>query len=330
MPATWEGKKVLVTGAGGFIGSHLVEHLAARGARVTAFVRYNSRSQLGLLQYARFDRASVEILMGDLKDSDTVRRGVRNVEVLFHLGALVAIPYSYHSPLDFVQTNVMGTAHVLAAALEAGVSRMVHTSTSEVYGTAQYTPIDEHHPLQAQSPYSASKIAADKLAESFFRSYGLPVATIRPFNAYGPRQSARAVIPTIISQGLTGDVIRLGSTHPTRDFTHVKDLVEAFVRVAEEDRLVGQVVNVGSGQEIAIEDLVAVIGEAMGTSLRVDMDERRVRPPTSEVTQLMADTRQAQAVLGWRPQVSLRDGLRETIAWIREHLDLYRPGEYAI
>lgn len=327
---TWEGTRVLVTGAGGFIGSHLVERLVARGAHVRAFVRYNSRNDPGLLRHARLDRASHEVMMGDLKDPDTVRRAARDVEVIFHLGALVAIPFSYQAPLDFVQTNVLGTAHVLAAALETGVKRLVHTSTSEVYGTAEYTPIDERHPLQGQSPYSASKIAADKLAESFFRSYGLPVATIRPFNTYGPRQSARAVIPTIISQAVIGNVIRLGATHPTRDFTYVEDLVEAFMSVAEEEHLIGRVINIGSGLEITVEDLVKLVSEMMDKELRIDVEEQRIRPVRSEVERLIADARQARAILGWYPQVSFREGLRATAAWIRDHIESYRPGDYII
>lgn len=320
----------MVTGAGGFIGSHLVEHLAQQGADVKAFVRYNSRNDPGLLRHLPSESRRVEIMAGDLKDSETVRRVLKDMHVVFHLGALVAIPYSYQSPLDFVQTNVFGTVHVLTAALAAGVERVVHTSTSEVYGTARYVPIDEDHPLQGQSPYSASKIAADKFAESFYRSFGLPVSTVRPFNAYGPRQSARAVIPTIITQALRGDVIRLGSLHPTRDFTYVRDLVDGFVRVAEDERTVGRVLNLGSGEETSVEQLVALIGSLLGKTLRIEVEERRVRPPLSEVERLIADTRLAQDVLGWGPRVSLPDGLGETIAWVRNHLDLYQPGEYVI
>jgi dTDP-glucose 4,6-dehydratase len=268
--------------------------------------------------------------MGDLKDPEAVRKAVRGTDVVFHLAAVVAIPYSYRSPLDFVQTNVIGTAHLLAAALEAGVRRVLHTSTSEVYGTAQYSPIDEQHPLQGQSPYSASKIGADKLVESYQRSFGLPAVTVRPFNAYGPRQSARAVIPAIIVQALAGSTIRLGSLHPTRDFTYVGDTVEGFLRAGEVGGIEGRVFNLGSGREISIEGLVGAIGRLLGTQLRVEADEQRVRPAASEVERLIGDASQAQAVLNWRPAVAMEQGLASTIEWMRGHPDLYRPGEYAI
>ncbi len=325
------GSKVVVTGAGGFIGSHLAERLCRSGARVQAFVRYNSRGDHGLLRYLDADvQADIEVVAGDLKDPDTVRKTIRGAEVVFHLAALVAIPYSYHAPLDFVQTNVLGTAHVLAAALDAGVRRVVHTSTSEVYGTAQYTPIDERHPLQGQSPYSASKIAADKLAESYARAFDLPVVTVRPFNTYGPRQSARAVTPAIIVQALAGPSIRLGSLHPTRDFTYVTDIVDAFVQAGETEGVDGRVFNFGSGTEITIEALVHTIGSLLGTSLHVEVEERRVRPPRSEVEQLVADASLARQVLGWRPAVSLDQGLAATIEWCRGHRDLYQPASYAV
>lgn len=326
----WNGTNVVVTGAGGFIGSHLSERLCQLGAHVRAFVRYNSRGDVGQLQHvARDVRAHIEIVMGDLKDPETVRKAVRGMDVVFHLGALVAIPYSYHSPLDFVQTNVLGTAHVLAAALDAGVRRIVHTSTSEVYGTAQYTPIDERHPLRGQSPYSASKIAADMLVESYYRSFQLPAVTIRPFNAYGPRQSARAVIPAIIVQALGGETVKLGATHPKRDFTYVDDTVEGFVRIGQGD-IVGDVFNVGSSQESTIEELVVVISRLLGKQLRISVDHQRLRPPQSEVQELVADSSQARAVLGWRPTVSMEDGLATTIEWLRAHLHQYRPEVYAI
>ncbi len=326
----WSGTRVLVTGGGGFIGSHLAERLCRLGAHVRAFVRYNSRGDLGQLHHAAPDvRRELEVVMGDLKDPETVRKAVRSMDVVFHLGALVAIPYSYASPLDFVQTNVMGTAHVLTASLDVGVRRIVHTSTSEVYGTAQYTPIDERHPLRGQSPYSASKIAADMLAESYYRSFHLPVVTIRPFNTYGPRQSARAVIPAIIVQALGGETVRLGATQPTRDFTYVDDTVEGFVRIGQED-VVGEVFNIGSGREIGIEDLVALIGRVLGKRLRIHVEDERLRPPLSEVQQLIADASQASAALGWRPTVSMDDGVATTIEWLRAHLHQYRPEVYAI
>jgi dTDP-glucose 4,6-dehydratase len=328
---TWHGVSVLVTGAGGFIGSHLAERLAREGARVRGFVRYNSRRDAGLLADVAPEAArDIEIVMGDLKDPESVRRAVAGTEVVFHLAALVGIPYSYHAPLDYVQTNVLGTAHLLAAAREAGVRRVVQTSTSEVYGTAQYAPMDERHPLQGQSPYAASKIAADKLAESYHRSFDLPVATIRPFNTYGPRQSARAVIPTIITQALAGPTVRLGALHPTRDLTYVSDIVEGFLRVGSDARAVGEVFNVGAGRELAVEDLVQVVGRALGTPLRIEVEPERVRPARSEVERLLCDAARAREILGWRPAVSLEGGIAATIEWIRGHLDRYPSGVYVL
>lgn len=331
MTRSWSGTPVLVTGAGGFIGSHLSERLVREGARVRAFVRYNSRGDEGQLDHVPAEvRAEIEVVMGDLKDPETVRRALRGREVVFHLGAVVAIPYSYLSPLDFIQTNVLGTAHVLAAALDAGVRRVVHTSTSEVYGTARYVPIDEGHPLQGQSPYAASKIAADALAESFYRAFGLPVVTIRPFNTFGPRQSARAIIPAIIVQALSGEVVRLGALHPSRDFTYVEDIVDGFLRVGEVEGVTGRVFNLGSGRETAVEDLVGIIGQHLGKALSIQVETRRLRPPASEVERLLADASQAHQVLDWWPRTPLEDGLAATIEWLQGHLDLYRPGAYAI
>jgi len=293
----WRGTAVLVTGAGGFIGSHLAERLAGEGARVRAFVRYNSRSDPGLLRVVAPETSSaLEVVMGDLKDPESVRRAVAGSEVVFHLAALVGIPYSYHAPLDYVQTNVLGTAHLLAAAREAGVRRLVQTSTSEVYGTAQYAPIDERHPLAGQSPYAASKIAADKLAEAYHRSFDLPVATIRPFNTYGPRQSARAVLPTIITQALAGEHIKLGALHPTRDLTYITDIVEAFLAVGAHERAVGEVFNVGTGREVTVEQLVEVVGRAVGKRLRIEVEAERLRPARSEVERLLCDASRAHEV----------------------------------
>ncbi len=331
MSVGWEGRQVLVTGAGGFIGSHLVERLVELGARVRAFVRYNSRDDPGLLKLlpeATFQQ--IEIVAGDLRDAEAVAQATEDVEVVFHLGALIAIPYSYVHPREVIETNVMGTLNVLMAARRHNVSRVVHTSTSEVYGTARYVPIDEGHSLQGQSPYSASKIGADKIAESFYYSYDLPVAIIRPFNTYGPRQSARAVIPTIITQALSRDVIHLGSLTPTRDFTFVKDTVEGFLVVAGSPEAIGQEFNLGCDSEISIGDLARKILDLMGKDLPIHTDERRLRPTKSEVERLWADNRKAREVLGWRPRTSLDDGLRQTISWISEHLDLYRLGEYQI
>lgn len=328
---SWRGVSVLVTGAGGFIGSHLAERLAQEGARVRGFVRYNSRHDAGLLRYVAPPVArGIEVVMGDVKDPESVRRAVAGSEVVFHLAALVGIPYSYHAPLDYVQTNVLGTAHLLAAAREAGVRRLVQTSSSEVYGTAQYAPIDERHALVGQSPYAASKIAADKLAEAYHRSFDLPAATIRPFNTYGPRQSARAVLPTIITQALQGETIRLGSVHPTRDLTYITDMVDAFLAVGAQEQAVGEVFNVGSGREVAVEQLVEVVGSALGRQLRIEVEPQRVRPARSEVERLLCDAGRARQALGWRPAVSLEEGVAATIEWIRGHLDLYPSGVYAL
>jgi dTDP-glucose 4,6-dehydratase len=322
-------KKIVVTGASGFIGSHLVEQLVTHGARVRAFIHYNSRNDRGLLELV--DKAilrEVEIVRGDLQDQEAVRLALKDREIVFHLGALVAIPYSYLHPFNFVQTNILGTAHVLNAALACGIERLVHTSTSEVYGTAQYHPIDEKHPLVAQSPYAASKIAADKLAESYYLSFGLPVATVRPFNTYGLRQSARAVIPTIIAQALSQDVIKLGATLPQRDFTYITDTVDGFLRIAECDQAIGQVVNLGSGQAVSINEIVTRVGAILGRSLPILLEPSRLRPVHSEVGLLVADNQKAAALFGWRPTVSLEEGLRKTIDWIARHLSLYKTEHY--
>lgn len=325
----WSGRRVLVTGAGGFIGSHLAERLVELGAEVRALVRYTSMGSAGWLDTSPY-RREMEIIRADITDREMVGRAVRGTEVVFHLAALIGIPYSYHAPESYVRTNVEGTLVVLQAALACDVGRVVHTSTSEVYGTARRVPIDEDHPLQAQSPYSATKIAADKLAESFHLSFGLPVTTLRPFNTYGPRQSARAVIPAIITQCLTGDVVRLGSLHPTRDLTYVADTVEGFIRAAQCVEAAGATINVGSGQETSIGDLARMITELAGRPVAIETQEERVRPATSEVERLLADNRRARALLGWTPQTSLTDGLQRTIEWLSEHLDRYRVGEYAI
>lgn len=322
---------VLVTGAGGFIGSHLVERLLDAGANVRCFVRYNSRGDYGFLGlFAPSRLEQLDIVQGDLKDEDAVRDAAAGVEVIFHLGAIIPIPYSYVHPREVIETNVTGTFNILAAARAHGGIRVVHTSTSEVYGTAQYTPIDESHPLQGQSPYAASKIAADKLAESFYLSYDLPVVTVRPFNAYGPRQSARAIIPTVIAQALTRNRVMVGDLEPTRDFNFVEDLADAFVRAGASDRAVGEVINVGSGQEISIGDLTRLIIELTGRSVEVVQDERRKRPAKSEVRRLLAANGKAKRLLGWRPQTPLREGLRHTIEWIDRHIERYRPDAYQI
>lgn len=327
----WQGKGVLVTGAGGFIGSHLVETLVRRGAKVRAFVRYNSSQDIGRLRYlppAVFRK--VEVYSGDLRDEHAVWKASQGVQVIFHLGALIAIPYSYVHPREVVQTNVVGTLNVLQAAMRNGVERLVHTSTSEVYGTAQYVPIDERHPLMGQSPYAASKIGADKLVESFYLSFGVPVATLRPFNTYGERQSQRAVIPTIIAQALRGKVVQLGALHPTRDFTHVSDTVEAFLRVALAPEAVGRVLNAGSGKETTIQSLAETVAELLGKKIRIEVDRKRLRPKDSEVGRLLADAREARRVLQWKPRVDLRTGLQRVIDWISSHPEDYAARGYVI
>jgi len=324
--------KVLITGAGGFIGSHLAEELVRQGEEVRAFVRYNSRDERGLLEDSPQEiQSQIEIVSGDLKDPDGVRKAVKGCSKIFHLGALIAIPYSYIHPFDFIQTNVVGTCHLLNACLEENaLERFVHTSTSEVYGTAQYIPIDEKHPLRAQSPYAASKIAADKLVESYYLSFGFPVATIRPFNTFGPRQSLRSVIPTIISQAIESRKIRLGNTQPRRDFLFVKDTVRGFIQVGKCDGAVGKVVNVGTGTDISIRELVKKVLALMGKKAEVEVEDRRIRPEESEVMQLLSDTRLAQKLFQWAPRYTLEEAMRETIEWYREHLARFKVGSYPL
>jgi dTDP-glucose 4,6-dehydratase len=323
-------KTTLVTGAAGFIGSHLTERLVRDGYAVRVLVRYNSRDDRGHIdRLPREIRESVEISRGDLKDPEAVRRAVAGREWVFHLGALIAIPYSYENPLDVAQTNVLGTQHVLDACRSSdSLERVVLTSTSEVYGTAQYVPIDERHPLRGQSPYAATKIGADALGESYYRAFGLPVSILRPFNTFGPRQSTRAIIPTIITQALSGSVVRLGSLEPRRDLTYVRDTVSGFVAIAGCDAAVGKAVNIGRGQDISIGELVERIGQRLGRVLQVETDSRRVRPEASEVGRLLAGTQLAHELWGWVPRTSLDQGLDETIAWIRDHLEMFRVGQY--
>jgi dTDP-glucose 4,6-dehydratase len=327
----WSNRAVLVTGAGGFIGSHLTERLVREGARVRAFVRYNSRGDEGLLSLmAPGLRRETEVVAGDLRDADAVRKAMGGVDLAFHLGALIAIPYSYRHPQEVIETNILGTLNVLMAGRALETPRIVHTSSSEVYGTAQYVPIDEGHPLQGQSPYSASKIGADKIAESFFRSYDLPVAILRPFNTYGPRQSARAVIPTIISQALTADVVRLGALDPVRDFTFVDDTVEGFLSVGRCDAALGQEINIGASECVAIGELAERILALVGRDLPIVSEEHRMRPARSEVRRLHAHTEKARQLIRWEPRVSLDEGLRRTVDWIRDHIGLYRPERYEV
>ena len=324
--------RVLVTGAGGFIGSHLVEALVGAGARVRALVRYTSRGSWGHLeQMAPVVRDSVEVVLGDVRDAQFMRQQVRGCDVVFHLAALIGIPYSYEAPESYLDTNVRGTLNVLQAAREMAVRRAVITSTSEVYGTARYAPIDEQHPLQAQSPYSASKIAADKLAESCYLSFAVPVVTVRPFNTYGPRQSGRAVIPTIVSQVLAGaDALRLGSLEPVRDLTYVEDTVRGFLRAGIAERAVGQVINLGTGQGVSIGDLAQTIMSIIGRKLPILADADRVRPPASEVQLLIAKTERAHSLLGWEAEVSLDEGLRRVVEYISGNMGAYRVGSYAV
>jgi NAD dependent epimerase/dehydratase len=331
MTGFWHGRPVLVTGAGGFIASHLVEALVTKGARVSAFVRYNSRSDPGLLALLPSESlVKVEVIAGDLRDLPAIQQAMRGVTHVFHLGALIAIPYSYVHPVEVVETNVIGTLNVLLAGRELGIERIVHTSTSEVYGTALRVPIDENHPLQGQSPYSASKIGADKLVESFYCSYDLPVVTIRPFNTYGPRQSARAVIPTIITQALTQEVIRLGNLEARRDLTYVSDTVAGFLRVAEATGVEGKTFNLGTGSEVMIRDLAQQVIALIGRQVRIELEAERLRPEKSEVQRLLSDNRLAKQQLGWVPQVSMEQGLVQTIEWIRQHLEYYQPGKYRV
>lgn len=325
------GRRVLVTGAGGFIGSHLIERLVRDGHEVRALIRYTGRGDQGNLGDLPADiRASLEVVRGDLKDPVSVREAVGGREWVFHLGALIAIPYSYENPYDFVQTNVLGTAHVLDACRSSStLERLILTSTSEVYGTARRVPIDEDHPLRGQSPYAASKIGADALGESYHRSFGMPVAILRPFNTFGPRQSARAIIPTIISQALARPVVRLGRLDPRRDLTYVKDTAAGFAAIAACDQAVGRAVNIGRGEDVSIGDLVEIIGRLLGRTITVESDAARVRPAKSEVERLLAGTTLAGDLWGWKPAYSLEQGLSETIAWIADHADRFQVDSYA-
>ena len=319
-----------MTGAGGFIGSHLTERLAREGASTRALVHYNAQGAAGWLDQSAV-RNDVEVLAGDIADRDSVRQAMKDVEIVFHLAALIAIPYSYHAPASYVRTNIEGTLNVLQAARDLETERVVHTSTSEVYGTARYVPINEEHPLQGQSPYSASKIGADKLAEAFHLSFGVPVVIVRPFNTFGPRQSARAVIPTIITQCLAkATAVRLGSLHPTRDLNYVSNTVEGFLQAAIATEAIGQTINLGSGREISIGELAETIARLVNVDVRIEQDEQRIRPEGSEVERLLADNTLAQSILGWKPAVSLEEGLTLTIDWMREHLDMYRPHDYVV
>lgn len=331
-------KRVLVTGADGFIGSHLSEALVRGGSNVRAFVYYNSFNSWGWLDHSPKDvQKEMEVFAGDIRDPHGIREAMKGCDVVMHLAALIAIPYSYHSPDTYIDTNIKGTLNILQAARELGVEKVVHTSTSEVYGTAKFVPITEDHPLQGQSPYSASKIGADQLAMSFYNSFETPVAIIRPFNTYGPRQSARAVIPTIITQVANGQrVIKLGSLFPTRDFNYIHDTVRGFVAMAESSESVGQVVNIGSNFEISVGETVKLIAEVMGASLEVETDDDRTRPEKSEVERLWADNSKAKKVVGWQPRYGGREGfkkgIQETVGWFSDpaNLKFYKSDIYNV
>lgn len=328
----YQGKLAVVTGAGGFIGSHVVEALVREGARVRALCRYTSSSSRGHLAGLAPEVArSVEVVLGNVEDPSAMRRLVAGADVVFHLAALIGIPYSYAAPYQYVATNVTGTLNLLEAVRDLGVAKMVHTSTSETYGTARYTPIDEAHPLQGQSPYSATKIGADKLAESYFLSFGTPVATIRPFNTFGPRQSARAIIPTVMAQLAAGrTTLRLGSLSPVRDMNYVADTAAGFLAVGASEAAVGQVINVGSGRAVTMGELVEKIFAVAGRRAEVVTDDARVRPDGSEVLVLLADAKKAKALTGWESKVSLEEGLEATYAYVRDHLGAFRVDDYAV
>jgi NAD dependent epimerase/dehydratase len=327
----WFGKRVLVTGAGGFIGSHLVERLVELGAQVRALVRYNSRNDWGLLEVLPAAvKEHLEVVPGDITDPFGAAKAMAGCEVVFHLAALIAIPYSYIAPSQFLAVNCSGTLNLLEAARQQGVERFVHTSTSETYGTAQYTPIDEKHPLKGQSPYAASKIGADKLAESYYLSFGVPVATVRPFNTFGPRQSARAIIPAIISQALSSEVIRLGNLTPGRDLIYVSDTLEGFIKAAASRRAVGEVINLGTGKSVSMGELALKIVGLIGGQRSIVTEDARVRPEASEVMELRCDNRKAREFLGWEPQVGLVEGLARTIKFIGENISRYKPEIYNV
>lgn len=325
------GRSVLVTGAGGFIGGHVVERLVNDGARVRALCRYNSRNERGTLDWLAPEvTADLEVVLGELRDVESVSDAVAGMDVVVHLGAQIAIPYSYVNPRDFFEVNVLGTLNVAEAARRHGVARVVHTSTSEVYGSAQTVPMTETHPLEPQSPYAASKVAADKLIDSYHRSFGLPACVVRPFNTYGPRQSARAIIPTIISQALAGSTLRLGSLTPRRDLTFAADTAAGFVAAATAEDAVGRTIQLGANHDVSVGDLVRLVGEVLGRELTVETDPRRVRPEASEVVRLISGPFLAEEVLGWRAEVPLHEGLAQTIAWMERNAARYRASDYVI
>lgn len=327
-------QKVLVTGADGFIGSHLVEKLVEKGLDVRAFVFYNSFNSWGWLDSIdKKTLKNIEIYQGDIRDPNSIRDALKDIDIVFHLAALIAIPFSYMSPDSYIDTNIKGTLNVLQASKLLNTKRILVTSTSEVYGSAKYVPIDEKHPLQGQSPYSASKIGADKISESFYRSFNLPISIVRPFNTYGPRQSARAVIPTIITQLLSGEEsIKLGSLSPTRDFTYVKDTIEGFIEIAKSDLTIGEEINIASAKEISIKDLAEELIKQINPNAKIISDDNRLRPEKSEVTRLLGDNTKIKSLTNWKPEYSFKDGIRETIEWFKsyENLSKYKSNIYNI
>jgi len=328
----WKKKSFLVTGADGFIGSHLVERLLEEGAKIRAFVLYNSFNSWGWLDtFSKKKLKKIEIFPGDIRDYNDVLKAMNGVDIVFHLAALIGIPYSYRSQGCYVDTNVKGTLNILQAARNIKIEKLIHTSTSEVYGTAQYVPIDEKHPINPQSPYAATKASADHLVLSFYRSFDLPVTILRPFNTFGPRQSARAVIPTIIAQVLTGtSTIKLGNLDTTRDFSYVTNTVDAFIKIAEEENTEGNVYNCASGREISIRGLVHMIGKILQKKLKIVCDESRLRPKESEVMRLVGDFKKLYTICGWQPKTSLEKGIALTYNWLKSNFDKYKPHIYNI
>jgi len=329
---SWKNKKVLVTGADGFIGSHLVEGLLKRGAKVKAFVLYNSFNSWGWLDtFSKDVIKKIDIVTGDIRDYNSVYNAMDEIDIVFHLAALIGIPFSYRSQDMYVDTNIRGTVNMLQVARKLKIEKIIHTSTSEVYGTAQHTSIDENHPISPQSPYAATKVAADYLALSFYRSFNLPVTILRPFNTFGPRQSARAIIPTIITQILSGkSSVRLGNVETTRDFNYVANIVEAFLKVAQAGNTEGQVYNAGSDKEISIKELIHIIMKVLGTHIRIVQDKIRFRPPKSEVMKLRCDFKKINHICNWKPKISLEKGIECTCEWIKSNLDKYKPSIYNI
>ena len=327
-------KNILVTGAGGFIGSHLTDRLIDTGANVLAFLRYNSSKNLGFInEISEQKRKHLKITFGDICDLDAIQNTIKNnkIDTIFHLAASISVPYSFEHPQEVIKINAHGTLDILLAARENGVGRVITTSSSEVYGTARFIPITEDHPLQSQSPYAASKIAGDKYAESFFNTYGLPVTIVRPFNTYGARQSARAVIPTIITQALTGNNIKIGSLTPRRDFLYVKDCIEGYIKIAEEDEVTkGKVINLATGKDTSIGDVCRLVKNILSIDIPVISNDQRIRPSNAEVNILCGDATRAKDFVGWESKVNLKEGLEETIKWIKANLHLFRPTEYSI